>query len=319
MSITKKIAAAFLAGLLCTACGTTSQTGADSAELELEKITIGVLQVSASAPIPYGVQEGIFEKHGLDVEIADSQGGAAMLPAVEAGTFDIGVLSPITAVIANDRGLDMRILSGFSYAYPEGDDVNGVVVRKDSGIETINDLADVNTAVNLLQTQSDLALLGAMENLGGDPDSLNFVEVPFPDMAVQLGQGNIDAAYLPYPFLSAALEDSENELLAYPLQHSVPGMPMFVSIASSEFVEANPETVQKFYNALEEVMDSANDNEDSIRELLPDFMGLTPEAAENLLLDDWSVEIRHDLMDDMGASAVKYGFIDEMPRNLYID
>lgn len=49
---------------------------------------------------------------------------------------------------------------------------------------------------------------------------------------------------------------------------------MFVSIASSEFVEANPETVQKFYNALEEVMDSANDNEDSIRELLPDFMGL---------------------------------------------
>src|SRR5690625_7984483 len=120
MSITKKIAAAFLAGLLCTACGTTSQTGAESAELELEKITIGVLQVSASAPIPYGVQEGIFEKHGLDVEVADSQSEAAMLPAVEAGTFDIGVLSTITAIIDNERRLDNRILSGYASSYPHG-------------------------------------------------------------------------------------------------------------------------------------------------------------------------------------------------------
>src|SRR5690625_3877289 len=319
MSNSKKLFTLLFTSVLLPACGTANDSKAQSDTSELEKLTIGVLQVSASAPIPYGIEEGIFEKHGLDVEIADSQGGAAMLPAVEAGTFDIGVLSPISALIANDRGLDMRVVSGFSYAYPEGDDVNGVVVRKDSGIETINDLAHLDTAVNLLQTQSDLALLGAMENLGGDPDSLNFVEVPFPDMAVQLGQGNIDAAYLPYPFLSTALEDPENELLAYPLQHSVPGMPMFVSITSSEFADENPERVQKFYTALEEVMESANDNEEAIRKLLPDFMGLTPEAAENLLLDDWSVEIRHDLMDDMGASAVKYGFIDEMPRNLYID
>lgn len=320
MSTAKKIWALVFSGALLASCADSPSRSSDNpADSELEKLTIGVLQVSASAPIPYGIEEGIFEKHGLDVEIADSQGGAAMLPAVEAGTFDIGVLSPISALIANDRGLDMRVVSGFSYAYPEGDDVNGVVVRKDSGIETINDLAHLDTAVNLLQTQSDLALLGAMENLGGDPDSLNFVEVPFPDMAVQLGQGNIDAAYLPYPFLSTALEDPENELLAYPLQHSVPGMPMFVSITSSEFADENPERVQKFYTALEEVMESANDNEEAIRKLLPDFMGLTPEAAESVLLDDWSAEIRNDLMDDMGASAIKYGFIDEMPTNLYID
>ena len=320
MPTIKRLSALLLMSILLTSCSTAnSDGGAEPANSELEKLTIGVLQVSASAPIPYGIEEGIFEKHGLDIEIVDSQGGAAMLPAVEAGTFDIGVMSPISVLIANDRGLEMRIVSGFSYAYPEGDDVNGVVVRKDSGIETINDLAGLDTAVNLLQTQSDLALSGAMENLGGDPDSLNFVEVPFPDMAVQLGQGNIDAAYLPYPFLSAALEDPENKLLDYPLQHSVPGMPMFVSVSSSEFAEQNPETIQKFYSALEEVMASANDNEDAVRKLLPDFMGLTPEAAEIILLDDWSVEVRHDLMEDMGASAVKYGFIEKMPPNLYID
>lgn len=319
MSNSKKLFTLLFTSVLLSACGTANDSKAQSDNSELEKLTIGVLQVSASAPIPYGIEEGIFEKHGLDVEIADSQGGAAMLPAVEAGTFDIGVMSPISVLIANDRGLDMRIVSGFSYAYPEGDDVNGVVVRKDSGIESIKDLAGLDTAVNLLQTQSDLALLGAMENLGGDPNTLNFVEVPFPDMAVQLEQENIDAAYLPYPFLSAALEDPENMLLDYPLQHSVPGMPMFVSVASSEFVEKNPETIQKFYTALEEVMDSANANEDAIRELLPNFMGLPPEAAGDILLDDWSVEIRQDIMDDMGTSAVKYGFIEEMPTNLYID
>jgi len=319
VSTTKNIGISLLTAVLLSSCGTTSASDNDSVESELEKITVGMLQVSASVPIPYGVQEGIFEKHGLDVEIDYSQGGAAMLPAIETGTYDIGVLNPLTVLIANDQGLDMRLVSGFSYAYPEGDDVSGIVVRKDSGITSFEDLAGAETAVNLIQTQWDLTLMAAIENQGGDPGALNFLEIPFPDMAAQLDQGSIDAAYLPYPFLPAALENEDHELLGYPIQESIPGMPMLVSTTSAEFAQENPETVQKFADALEEVMATTNSNEDAIRELLPEFMGLSPEAAQSALLEDWSAELRQDRMDMLGENAVKYDFISEMPQNLYLD
>lgn len=319
MSTTKNIGIALLTAIFLTACGTTSASENESAATDLEKITVGMLQVSASAPIPYGVEEGIFEKHGLDVEIDYSQGGAAMLPAIETGTYDIGVLNPLTVLIANDQGLDMRLVSGFSYAHAKGDDVSGIVIRKDSGITSFEDLAGAETAVNLIQTQWDLSLMGAIENQGGDPASLNFLEIPFPDMAAQLEQGNIDAAYLPYPFLPTALENEDNELLGYPIQESMPGMPMLVSTTSAEFAQENPETVQKFAEALEEVMAATNSNEAAIRELLPEFMGLSPEAAQSALLEDWSAELRQDRMEILGENAVKYDFISEMPQNLYLD
>ena len=320
MSITKKTGIALLTAILLTSCGTASSSPDDeSSSPDLEMITVGMLQVSASAPIPYGVDQGIFEKHGLEVEIEYSQGGAAMLPAIETGTYDIGVLNPLTVLIANDQGLDMRMVSGISYAHPEGDDVSGIVVRKDSNISSFEDLAGAQTAVNLIQTQWDLTLMGAVENQGGDPASLNFLEIPFPDMAAQLEQGNIDAAYLPYPFLPAALENPDNELLGYPIQESMPGMPMLVSTTSAQFTEEHPDTVRKFVEALEEVMVETNANESAIRELLPEFMGLPPEAAENALLEDWSAEIREDHLETLGENAVRYGFIRQMPQNLYID
>src|SRR5690625_4708706 len=132
MPTIKRLSALLLMTTLHTSCSTAnSDVGAKPDNSVLENLNIVVLQDSASAPIPFGIEEGIFEKHGLYIEIVDSQGGAAMLPDVEAGTFDIGVMSPISVLIAHARGLEMRIVSGFSYAYPAGDDVTGAVAMSE--------------------------------------------------------------------------------------------------------------------------------------------------------------------------------------------
>src|SRR5699024_8521883 len=122
---------------MATACGGQADSAATNNNAEegaTEEITIGLMQIGAAVPIEYGIQEGIFEDHGLDVEYNFARGGSVMVPAVETGEYDFAITNPLTIMQANDVGMDMRILSGFAHALPEGDDVHAVVARVDSGI-----------------------------------------------------------------------------------------------------------------------------------------------------------------------------------------
>src|SRR5690625_7282932 len=104
------LATAATAALLLSACGgndggdTGGEAGGDTDELR--EVTIGVLSIAPSVGVAYGIENGIFEEHGFDVNYEISSAGAAMLPAVSAGQMDFGVgnpLSVITAVRSEER------------------------------------------------------------------------------------------------------------------------------------------------------------------------------------------------------------------------
>lgn len=315
---------ALLATSLFTACTAGTDTASDTENVspdvdDVQSITIGLLQVGSSAAIQYGIDEDIFEEHGLDVEFELARGGSVMVPAVQTGEYDFAIINPLTVMMSNDVGLDMRVLTGFAYAYPEGDDVHGVVTRTDTGIDSFEDLAGQNIAVNTLKTPGDLSIMEATERDGGDPQDISFSEIAFPEMEAQLDLGNVDAAWLPEPFLTRALASPDNELVGYSAQESVPGMPMLSSFTSAEYAAQNPEVVERFETALTEVLEESTANEDEVRELLPDFMGVPEEATDGMRLEEWSSEMRPDLVDHIGELAVKYEFIDEMPENLYLE
>lgn len=295
---------------------TTDDTGGEEAadeNGELTEITVGVLPIAPSVGIYYGIENGVFEEHGLDVELSTSNAGAAMLPAVNAQQLHFAVGNPNSVLNANDRGLDMKIMTGYSNSLAEGDDIAGVVTTADSGIETWSDLEGHTVSVNALQTQGDLTIMEVVENDGGDPDAVEFSEMPFPDMPAQLEQGNTDAIWVPEPFLSSALADDANQLVGYSFQDSIAGMPTMVSFSSTEYVEENPEVAQAFRDAMVESLDMAENDPDGARALLPEFIDLPEEAAENLRMEELDGELRLEQLEETGALMVKFGFISEEP------
>lgn len=315
--------ALLLATTMFTACAdeTDAAVDADSnAETdELEEISVGLMQIGGAVPVEYGIAEGIFEKHGLKVDYAFTRGGSVMVPAVETGEYDFAITNPLTIMQANDAGLDMRILTGFAYAYPEGEDTNAVVTRNDTGIEDFGDLAGRDVAINTLETQGDLSIMEATERGGGEGTDIRFNEIAFPEMEPQLDLGNVDAIWLPEPLLSKALANPENTIVGYSTQESVPGMPMLSTFTSGQYAEENPETVEKFEAAMEEVLDESAGNEAEVRKLLPEFMGVPVESTEHMKLEEWSSETREELVDEIGELAVKFEFIEAVPENLYLD
>lgn len=309
----------FTASVLA-ACGASSNANTQvsqdsdaSIEEPLETIIVGAPPIAASVALQYGIDEGIFEKHGFQVEISTANSGAALLPAVHSEQIDFGVGNPLSVFIASDQGLDMRIVSGYSHSADSGEDTAGVVTRKDSGIDSFGDLSGKTAAVNALRTLGDLTLMDLAEQDGANPETLNFAEMPFPDMLAQLEQGNTDAIWIPEPFLTTALEDPDNELLGYSFRESVEGMHTMVTFTSGAYAEENPESTKRFHEAMVEVLASADDNPEKSKELLPNFIDLPVEIAEKLKLDALDGEVRIDQLEQVSELASKYGFVENAP------
>ncbi|MEV4901105.1 ABC transporter substrate-binding protein [Citricoccus sp. NPDC055426] len=311
-------------GLALTGCGSGSPSddgdaaspAADSsadAGGELDQVTVGVLPIAPSVGVVYGMENGIFEEHGIEVELSTSNAGAAMLPAVANQQIHFGVGNPNSVMNANARGLDMKIVAGYSNSLAEGDDIAGVVTTKASGIDGWEGLAGKTVSVNALQTQGDLTIMEAVSKAGGDPEAVKFSEMPFQDMPAQLERGNTDAIWVPEPFLSSSLADENNELVGYSFQDSVAGMPTMVTFTSGAFTEENPDLTQRFTDAMTESLAAADADGDGARALLPEFISLPEEVAMDLRMEELSGEIRKEQIEAAGQLMVKYGFIDSEP------
>lgn len=307
--------------LLLSGCGGGSPSGAADADAdssasgggELTPVTVGVLSIAPSVAMQYGIDEGIFEDHGLKVELQTGQGGAAMLPAVSTGSMDFAVGNPLSVLTAADKGLDMRIVTGYSNSKAEGDDINGVVTRKDSGIGGFADLAGKTTSVNALKTQGDLTIMDAAAQEGADASKLKFNEMGFQDMEAQLERGNTDAVWLPEPFLSRALADPDNRLVGYPNQVAIPGLPTMVTFTSGKYADGKQEVVSKFRDAMEETLSSAEAKQDDAKALLPEFMGMDAKMAKGLKMETWDAGVPRDQLEKLGELTVEYGFLSKQP------
>src|SRR5699024_8061599 len=99
--------------LLFTACGRDGGEAASEDDVgqdgQLTEVSIGVVPVVYVAQIYLGVQDGIFEDHGLDVDLTVAQGGAAIIPAVQSGDFDFGFSNITSLVIGESQGLPLQV------------------------------------------------------------------------------------------------------------------------------------------------------------------------------------------------------------------
>src|SRR5690625_2648797 len=291
------LATAAAAALALTACGGgggNEEASAGGETDEIREVTIGVLSIAPSVGVAYGIENGIFEEHGFDVNYEISSAGAAMLPAVSAGQMDFGVGNPLSVTTAVDQGLEMKIVAGYSNSLEDGEDVAGVVTRADSDIDTWADLEGKTTAVNALNTLGDLTVMNLAEQDGADPQALEFSEIAFPDMPAQLERGNTDAVWIPEPFLSGLLADEENELIGYSFQENDPGMATMVTFTSGDLAEEDPEMVADFGEAMTAALAAAEEDQEGSRELLVEFLEISDEDAQNLVMERLSGDIDRD-------------------------
>lgn len=139
-------------------------------------------------------QRGVLEKEladkGIKVEwIGPFPNHAPSLQAVVGGSADFGFWGSTTPALAAILAGSPLVFNAFNIYQPRS---TAVIVKKDSGIETIADLVGKKVAVNKAGL-GEFLVVAALEKNGIDRDKVEFVYLNPPDAAPAFAQGKIDA------------------------------------------------------------------------------------------------------------------------------
>lgn len=295
-----------------TASGTDDATDDATASGEITQIRVAALPIAETGALWAAMEEGIFEDHGLEVEVVPAQGGAQAIPALLSGDIDFAIGQPFGPFRANLQNLGAVIIGNYASAVPSGKDVNAVVALDSSGIDGPADLAGKRVAVNSLGAAGDVTIMKAVEDAGGDPTTIQFVEVAFPDAPAQLESGNIDAAWVPDPFMSI-VDGGAGHIVMHPYQETIPGLSLLTNITLQQTIDDNPELVESYSAAMTEALSWASENEEAVRAAIVANMGIPEEAAAGITLPQFTWDLNTDDLQQLVDLAVGYGVLDQAP------
>ncbi|WP_336630374.1 MULTISPECIES: ABC transporter substrate-binding protein [unclassified Microbacterium] len=299
------------ASLMLAGCAGTSSNGPASGD-PLEKVTIevGVVPVVDVAAIYLGVQEGLFEEQGLDVNINVGASGAAVIPSVVSGQYTFGFSNMVSLLQANDQGLPIKIIApGSASTAKEGADVTMIEVAPDSGIERARDLEGKKVTVNALNGLAQMLASIAITEDGGDPAKVTWVELPFPDELPALRSGQVDAMVGSEPFGSAAIAEGFRAISTPYLAMSDESIVTSAYYTSDAQLAANPELFTRIGAAISASLEFASDNPDAVRKIVPEFSGLSPEQAEGITLCTFRPDLPEESIDLFAKYTREYGIV----------
>ncbi|MCK6208960.1 ABC transporter substrate-binding protein [Georgenia sp. EYE_87] len=314
-----RAAALGLAALVLAACSSSAGTDPTATpaattpppateEAELVPVTIGTLPIVATSALWYGVDEGIFAEHGLDITVDTGVGSEAMVAAALAHEVDFVTLNSVAVMAALDAGVPIQVASGFSQAVEDGDeDISAVLARPDSGIADAGDLAGRTVAVNTVNSAGTLTIEEAARAAGGDPDAIDFVEIRYPDMLRALEAGDVDAIWEVEPFITIA-EGNGAEVVSWNFAESAPGLSTQIMVTAAD---QDPELLERFTAALTEVLEAAGNDEGGLREILTDKLEMDPALAEQVRMDRFSTQINLEALGTLAGLAHDDGLVSE--------
>lgn len=305
------VAALTLSG--CTDSGASpSAAPSESGGGELRTVRVAALPIAETGAIWAAIDAGIFEDHGLDIEVVPAQGGAQAIPALLSGDIQFAIGQPFGPIRADLQDLGIVIIGDYANSLADGTDVNAVVALGGSGIASPKDLSGKKVSVNSLGAAGDLTIRAAVDADGGDSSTIEFVEVAFPEAKAQLDAGTIDAAWVPDPFRGIILGAGGVSVVS-PYQAVIPGLTVLTNITTQKLIDEDPDLVADYSAAMAEALAYAADNEDAVRAAIATGLDIPAEAAAGITLPNFTWELDTDSIKTLGDLAVQYEYIDALP------
>jgi NitT/TauT family transport system substrate-binding protein len=302
--------------LAIAACGDDDDSSGDETASGGETKTLRVSYVPyvGAAPFILGIENGFFEERGLEIEDSQGPAPAPIMAQVVSGQLDIGFTTIPALISAVAGGAPLQAISPFDGIIdPESPQV-AILVNADSGIASPKDLEDKKVGVVALQSELDVLLHEVVRRDGGDPEAVESVQIPFPEMNAALKANRVDAVVNTEPFVTLSEEEGDFEAISYPEVEVVPNQPVTAFVASTEFIESNPEVVEQFRAAMEESLDYAAENTEEAQDTMTEVGDIEPDLLRDInlglifepVLDEEAIEIFTTLMED-------FGFVEDPP------
>jgi NitT/TauT family transport system substrate-binding protein len=240
------------------------------------RVAIGQRQVWDSQVIPLGIEAGIFKKHGLEVDITWTAGGAETLQAVLTGSVDYAMTNGVEGVLAAyAKGAPLRII---------GSEMRGAgdiywYVKADSPIKSLKDADGKTLTFSRPGSSTHLTAQQLVAKYGVSPKLVSTGAMPA--TRTQLVSGQIDIAWAAVPFALDAIKKGEFRIVARGGElANLNDVSIRVNVTTDKFLKERAKAAQGFSRAYAESIDWMYANVDKAAAYWSNLTKISPEIAK---------------------------------------
>jgi NitT/TauT family transport system substrate-binding protein len=254
------------------------------ASADMVPFRVAIVPIFDTAPYYAADQQGFFAAENIAPTAQVVRGGAAGIPAVVGGTFDMVYANGTSIVTAITRGIDLRIILEGSPIGQRPPDPGALLKRKGDPFHTGKDLEGKVVGINALRDIQWMLVTAWIKATGGDPDKVQLVEVPLPSMVDTLKAKRVDTALVLDPFLAMGLADPEIELLDWALSRVYPGGPIGFWAIMPQLAARRPNDLRAFVRAYKRgaAWCNANMGKDPLVKLVAGYTNIAPDVVMHM-------------------------------------
>jgi NitT/TauT family transport system substrate-binding protein len=261
-----------LAAALLLTAGLLSVTSARAAE----PLRVGNDAPSAAVtcPMNYGMDHGIFARHGLDIDYSEYFGTAKGQPALIGGTIEIllGAGSEMAFIIKGSPELGVGVISG-------APSILAMVAAKDGKVHDMADLKGRKLAITNPGGLTDWLAKQVILREHIAPDQITVVSAgSTPNEAAMLRTGQIDAALMDIVSAYALEANGTARIVLYGGRY-VPDFVSQVILANDSLMQKRPAVLRSFVAAWFEAQDAMLKDDAYAVSCTVKRTGATPEVA----------------------------------------
>jgi len=231
-------------------------------------------------PVYIALDKGIFNKHGVSVELIDMiAAGPTALQAVSGGSAETCNSSFVATISARAQGLPVIAVTDLQSAIGS-QALEEFFVRKDSGINSIADLKGKTVAINVVKGSFHYTWLMALASAGLKETDVDFIILPFDQQEIALANSRVDAIGLMQPYVLHAKRNGDLKILYNALDIFGPKQ-FSTHVVNKIWADNNPEQARGFVAALVEAVAWVQANQNEAKEIIGKYTGVDPGLIEN--------------------------------------
>jgi NitT/TauT family transport system substrate-binding protein len=241
-------------------------------------------------PAHFAAEHGLYAKHGIAAEVSLTTNPPSMLPAVVAGTLQIGATSAVQLVVGRENGLDLVAVAGGNLqlrTHPG----TAVIVAANGPLHAPADFKGRKIVTPGLNGSFHVLFLHWLSAEGVDPASVQCVEAGYAQMGDLLRGGSVDGALLVEPFISSLMQSGQWRRIEYFQMSGRDYAYDAFLIASRPWTARNPDQVTALRAAWADACEVMNADPAAARATEARVLKLNPDVLARLELPPYQTRL----------------------------
>jgi NitT/TauT family transport system substrate-binding protein len=275
---------------------------------ELTPIKVAILPLEPTAQAMYAKHRGMFRKQGIDAQLTVLSDPSQVVAALLSGNVQFVSTHVGAAAALKSKGAPVTVVAAGATYDPKRKATSSLVAARGKAITRARDFVGKTVAIDFPNTIADLGVKEWLEKNGVDPENVKFTYIPFPQMLGPLAQGTVDAALLPEPYLTLALQQGAKRVVS-PFQAVCSKTCQLTFWIARADVDENVRA--RFRNAIQNAAVWANqDKNDPISgKILAKYAPIDAKVIGKMARTTFGTRLRVSLATEWLALFAKYGVI----------